>query len=65
MSCQTASACRRRSRAVCDGDSSLGTPCVEDTDVVGDTAVTATQCCWEAGGGDVGGVKNSSSDEVT
>lgn len=65
VSCRTASACRRRSLPVCDGDRSFGTPCVGNTSVVGDLAIAATHCCWEACGGVVGGVKNSSSLEVS
>lgn len=65
VSCRTASACRLRSLTVCDGDSSFGSPCAGDTNVAGDPTIAGTHSCWEVGGGDVGGVKNSSSSEVS
>ena len=42
VSWQTASACRLRSRTVCDGDSNFGSPCVGDTNVAEDPTIAAT-----------------------
>ena len=65
VSCTTACACRRRSLPDCAGDRRIGTPLVGNTSVVDDLASGATHSWWEACGGDVGGVKNSSSLEVS
>ena len=65
VSWRTAAACRRRSRSACDGESRFCAPCMGDMQPVGDSVVTATRSCSEEGGGDVGGVKNSSSLDVS
>lgn len=64
VSCRTTSACRRRSRRVCAGDSNR---CASPARVVTlemDAEMIPTSSSWVQGEGLVGGVKNTSSSEM-
>jgi hypothetical protein len=65
VSCRTASACRRLSRAVCAGDSNRGTSLAMDMTAEGESGLLDT--CWSSlhRPGVVGGVKNSLSLELS
>lgn len=65
VSCRTTSACRRRSRAVCAGESNLSAPLGGEMRVEGRCGMVATRGSSASCKGVVGGVKKSLSLELS
>lgn len=65
VSCRTTSSCRRRSRRCCAGDSNRCASAGGVVMLAGDAEVIAACWSWVRGEGLVGGVKNTSSSEVS
>ena len=65
VSCRTTSACRRCSRRVCAGDSNRGASPARVVTLSEDAAIIPAPPSWVQGERHVGGVKNTSSSEMS